>query len=126
MCLSHLIMSKLEEREYKSVLSALARGYKYAKTRLAWFKLAGVGGCEADEEGAVALLEERVKEGIDAEAMWMLGVCCEFGRGIEQDRERALKLYEESSKGSNIGRILLSTRGCYKLECLLKLCVSVE
>ncbi len=119
-------MTKSEEKEYKSVLSALERGYKYAKTRLAWFKLAGVGGCEVDVEGAVALLEERVKEGIDAEAMWMLGVCCESGRGIEQDHERALKLFQESSKRSNIGRILFSTRGCYKLECLLKLCVSVE
>ena len=46
-----------------------------------------------DADAAVALLEEKVKDG-DAEAMWMLGVCCEFGMGMEQDVERAEQLYE--------------------------------
>jgi len=41
-----------------------------------------------------------VKEG-DCEAVWMLGLCCEYGMGIEQDVERAEVLYQESCKGGN-------------------------
>ena len=77
-----------------------------AKTKLAWCMLSGHGGADVDTKGAVALLEERVKEG-DAEAMWMLGVCCEFGIGIEQDIERASKLYSQSKdRGNEIGEKL--------------------
>ena len=46
--------------------------------------LSGLGGVAVDEDGAVALLQERVKDR-DTDAMWMLGLCCEYGRGIEQD-----------------------------------------
>ena len=98
-------MSK-EEAEYKEILRAVEGGDNKAKTKLAWYKLSGRGGAEVDEEGAVALLEERVKDK-DVEAMWMLGLCYEYGMGVEQDLERAEELYKESSDGeSEIGKFL--------------------
>ena len=72
----------------------------------------GLGGVDVDEDGAVALLEERVKEG-DTDAMWMLGLCYEFGIGIEQDIEQAEKLYQQSSDGGNeIGKFFVSHELC--------------
>ena len=76
-----------DEQEYKDAMNAVERGENSAKTKVAWYKLSGHGGAEKDENGAVVLLEERVKEG-DAEAMWMLGVCNEFGVGTEQNIKR--------------------------------------
>ncbi len=99
-----------EEERYKAVLESVKGGDDKAKTKLAWYKLSGDGGCEIDTNGAVALLEERLKED-DTEAMWMLGVCNEFGRGCEQDLSRAEELYEQSSEGGNeIGRILVENK----------------
>ena len=99
-----------KEEDYKACLEAVERGDDSAKTKLAWYKLSGVGGCEIDTNGAVALLEERVKDK-DAEAMWMLGVCNEFGRGCEQDISRAEMLYKQSSDGGNeIGKILVENK----------------
>ena len=108
----------LSEQDYKAVLEAVEKGDESAKTKLAWYKLSGVGGCEIDTNGAVVLLEERVKDK-DTEAMWMLGVCNEFGRGCEQDISRAEELYQQSNEGgSEIGEILVENkdeeheRGC--------------
>ena len=99
-----------EEKEYKDVLNAVERGDNSAKTQVAWYKLSGHGDAEKDEEGAVVLLEERVKEG-DTEAMWMLGVCNEFGIGTEQDIERTEELYKQSSeRGNRIGKILMENK----------------
>ena len=99
-----------KEEDYKTVLEAVERGDDSAKTKVAWYKLSGVGGCEIDTNGAVALLEERVKDK-DAEAMWMLGVCNEFGRGCKQNIERAEMLYQQSSDGrSEIGKILFRNK----------------
>ncbi len=96
-----------KEEDYKACLEAVERGDESAKTKLAWYKLSGVGGCEIDVNGAVALLEERVREK-DSEAMWMLGICSEFGRGCEQDIARAEELYQRSSeRGNEIGKILV-------------------
>ena len=89
------------EEEYKRVVRAVEGGDNAAKTRVAWFKLAGLWGCELDEDGAVALLEERVKDR-DGTAMWMLGLCCEYGMGIEQDVERAEELYKQSRERKNV------------------------
>ena len=95
------------EEEYKEVLSAVERGEESAKTKLAWYKLSGMGGAKVDVDGAVKLLEERVKEN-DGEAMWMLGLCKEYGRGIEQDIEGAEKLYKGlKEEGNEIGEILV-------------------
>ena len=93
-------MSK-EEAEYKEILRAVEGGNNEAKTKLAWYKLSGCGDAEVDEEGAVALLEERVKDK-DVEAMWMLGLCYEYGMGVEQDLERAEELYKESCAGESV------------------------
>ncbi len=99
-----------KEEDYKSCLEAVERGDESAKTKLAWYKLSGVGGCKIDTNGAVELLEERVKKS-DAEAMWMLGVCYEFGRGCEQDISRAEMLYQQSSEGGyEIGKILVENK----------------
>ena len=79
---------------------------KLAKTKLALYKLSGRGGAEIDKEGAIALLEERVKDK-DVEAMWMLGLCYEYGICCEQDLERAEKFYDDSSAGESvIGKFL--------------------
>ena len=99
-----------DEKEYEDTLSAVEGGDNSAKTKVAWYKLSGHGGAEKDENGAVVLLEERVKEG-DAEAMWMLGVCNEFGIGTEQDIEKAEELYKQSSERENrIGKILVKNK----------------
>ena len=113
--------------DYKEILAAFERGDNSAKTKLAWYKLSGDGSVDVDVDEAVALLEERVAEG-DLEAMWMLGICNEFGIGTEQNIERAEKLYKQSSDGGNeIGNILMENkseeyeRGCgyLKIKCLL-------
>ena len=106
--------SKAEESwkdlKYEEVKSAVERGDESAKTKLAWLMLSGLGGADVDEDGAVALLEERVKAG-DGDAMWMLGVCYEYGIGIEQDIEQAEMLYKQSSeKGNKIGSFFASHR----------------
>ena len=114
-----------EEQDYKSTLDAVKRGDESAKTKLVWYMLSGRGGADVDAKGAVALLEEIVKEG-DAEAMWMLGVCFEFGIGIEQDIERASRLYNQSKAGWNkIGENLAKNvrmhekgSGYLKISCL--------
>ena len=111
--------------EYKDALDAVERGDESAKTTLAWYMLSGYGGADVDADGAVALLEERVKDR-DAEAMWMLGVCYEFGIGIEQDIERASRLYNQSKAGGNeIGENLAKNvrmhekgSGYLKISCL--------
>ena len=71
------------------------------KTKLAWLKLSGYEDTEKDPESAVELLEQSVKEG-DVEAMWMLGLCCEYGIGIKQNVERAELLYRQSSEARNV------------------------
>ena len=97
----------MSKEEYEEVLSAVESGDNEAKTKLAWYKLSGVEGVEIDEDYAVALLEERVKDK-DEEAMWMLGLCYEYGMGCEQELERAKKLYKKSSdRGSVIGKFLI-------------------
>ena len=91
------------EQEYTSALNAVEEGDESTKTKLAWLKLSGFGGARKDEDGAVALLEERVKDK-DTDAMWMLGVCNEYGIGTEQDIKRAEDLYKQSSeRGNEIG-----------------------
>ncbi len=92
---------KSDEAQYEEAVCAMKNGDETAKTKLAFYKLSGCGGLRVDANGAVALLEERAKDG-DDEARWMLGLCCEYGMGIEQDIERAEKLYRESCEGGNV------------------------
>ena len=94
--------------DYEAVLSAVEKGGESAKTKLAFYKLSGYGGARKDVDEAVILLEERVKDR-DREAMWMLGLCKEYGIGTEQDIEASKNLYKQSSEaGNEIGKILVS------------------
>ena len=84
--------------------------------------LEGSHGMARDADAAVALLEEKVKDG-DAEAMWMLGVCCEFGIRTEQDVERAEQLYKRGAEQGNATAKLLTDklknkngRGCTQMD----------
>ena len=90
-----------DEVEYEEVLRAAERDDSKAKTKLARFKLSGRGGAEVDEDGAVAMLKECVGDK-DSAAMWMLGLCYEYGIGCEPDIEKAEKLYKRSSEGRNV------------------------
>ena len=78
-------------------------------TEKARWMLEGSHGMARDADAAVALLEEKVKDR-DAEAMWMLGVCCEFGMGTEQDVDRAEQLYKRGAEQGNATAKLLSNR----------------
>ena len=92
--------------QYRKAVREMEKGNESTKTLVAFFKLSGRGGVDLDEDGAVALLEKRVKDR-DSEAMWMLGLCYEYGRGADQDIERAELLYQCScGAGSVVGDFL--------------------
>ena len=99
-----------DEAQRKEAERAMERGDESAKTKVAYYKLSGRGGAEADVERAVVLLEERARDG-DCEAKWMLGLCCEYGMGAEQDNERARELYRESCEGGNVVGEFLKENG---------------
>ena len=102
---AQIILCKVKEGIIPKVV------FKNEKTKQAWLMLSGLGGVDVDEDCAVALLQERVKDG-DIDAMWMLGMCYEFGIEIEQDIEQAKKLYQQSSDGGNeIGKFFVSHGG---------------
>ena len=93
------------ELRYEDVMKATEEGDDRAKTKLAWLKLSGRGGAEKDDEGAVGLLEERVKDD-DSDAMWMLGMCHELVMP-QQDLQQASDLYVQSAeKGNEIGAFM--------------------
>ena len=94
----------------KEAERAMESGDERAKTKVAYYKLSGRGGAEVDAKGAVVLLEERARNG-DCEAKWMLGLCCEYGMGIEQDIKRAETLYRESCEGDNVVGKFLKENG---------------
>ena len=78
-------------------------------TEKARWMLEGSHGMARDADAAVALLEEKVKDG-KAEAMWMLGVCCEFGMGTEKDVDRAEQLYQRGAEKGNTTAKLLTDK----------------
>ena len=97
---------------FKVASSAVDKVEESSKTKLAWYKLCGHGGAGKSVDEAVILLEESAKAG-DGEAMWMLGLCKEYGMGTKQDIEGSEKLYRQSRKsGNEIGRFLESKKGC--------------
>ena len=68
--------------------------------------------CEKDDwntqEDAVKLFEDCVTDG-DVEATWMLGMCYEYGLGIDEDQKKAMELYEKAAtKGCKTAEFLLS------------------
>ena len=90
-------------------------------TENAQWMLEGSHGMARDADAAVALLEEKAQG--DAEAMWMLGVCCEFGMGTEQDVARAEQLYKRGAEQRNTTAKLLTGklknkngRGCTQMD----------
>ena len=88
------------------------------KTEKALWMLEGSHGMERDAE---ALLVVNAEDG-DAEAMWMLGVCCEVGMGMEQDVARAEQLYERGAKRNATAKLLIGKlknrngRGCTEMD----------
>ena len=98
------------EAQYKEIVKAVESGDNKAKTKLAYYKLSGYGGCDIDVDEAVVLLKERVKDK-DTEAMWLLGLCYEYGMGCEQDLKQAESLYKQSKDGGNvIGKVFAENR----------------
>ena len=115
----------LHEARYRKAVRAMKDGDESSKTKVAFYMLSGICGAEFDPDGAVALLEERLKDG-DSDAMWMLGLCCEFGMGIEQNIDRADRLYRFSCRHGNAAGEFLMSNGCdkrgsgvMKVECCL-------
>ena len=83
--------------------------------------LEGRDGVTRDADRAVVLLEERTKDR-DAQAMWLLGLCCEYGMGTEQDTQRAQQLYQQAAQQGNKTAQLLADnllrngrRGCLRM-----------
>ena len=101
----------LDAAQYREAVNAMERGEVKAKTKVAFYKLSKVDFAEYDSEGAVLLLKERVKED-DDDAMWMLGLCYEYGIGIEQDISQAEELYIRCLQchmtGNTVGSFLLN------------------
>ena len=97
-----------EKEEYKQVVEAVKEGNKEAKTKLARYLLSGYGGVQIDEDRAFDILKERVAKDEDAEAMWMMGLCCEYGMGCETSDKEAETLYKRCREGGNaIGEFLV-------------------
>ena len=100
-------MTEAQNEEYETTLEAVNEVEETTKTELAWSILAGREGNNCEQGNAITVLQERVN-GEDSEAMWMLGICYEFGIGVEQSLEQAELLYHQSRRGSNrIGRFLV-------------------
>ena len=72
--------------------------------------LEGSHGMTRDAGTAVALLEDLVIKDRNTEAMWMLGVCCEFGIGTQQDVERAEQLFQNAAQQGNTTAKLLTDK----------------
>ena len=91
-----------EKEEYKQVVEAVKEGDKEAKTKLARYLLSGYGGVQIDEDRAFDILKERVTKDEDVEAMWMMGLCYEYGMGCETSDEEAEALYKRCCEGGNV------------------------
>ena len=102
--------------EKSKALNGLGDNPEKEKTKIAWSLLSSRDKKDGSDDvsEAVALLEERVKD-MDADAMWMLGVCKDFGIGTEQDSKQAASLYSQSEKGgSDIAGCLVKSVRCRK------------
>ena len=84
-------------------------------------KMEGGRSKKPDFKTAVEWLEKAKVH--DAEAMWMLGVFCEFGMGTAQDVGRAVELYRLAAEQGNKQAALMmdklknkNGRGCTKMD----------
>ena len=96
-----------------------------AEKEKALLLLEGDHSTKEDACTAVAMLDRLAKEG-DSDAMWILGVCHEYGMGVAQDVKAADQLYTRSAQKRNpIAKLLVGKlknrngRGCLRmnLEC---------
>ena len=79
-------------------------------TESAWNMLTGMFDDEVDAEGAVSKLRKRA-DANDYNALWILGLCHEFGVGCEKNLEEADALYAKSvEEGSAVGEFLVQNR----------------
>ena len=101
----------INKEEYKQVVEAVKEGNNKAKTKLARYLLSGYGGVQIDEDRAFDILKERVAKGEDAEAMWMMGLCYEYGMGCETSEEEAETLYKRCCDGRNVIGAFLEENG---------------
>ena len=99
-------MSKRQQQQEEEMMEKKKTEECVEKAR--WM-LEGSHGMTRDADTAVALLEEKVKDR-NTEAMWMLGVCCEFGIGTEQDVERAEQLFQNATQQGNTTAKLLTDK----------------
>ena len=61
-----------------------------------------------DADGAVVVLQQQVDEHHDAQAMWLLGLCCEYGMSTAQDTRRAEQLYQQAAQqGDETAKLLV-------------------
>ena len=103
------IIARVQSEAEKCMYEVEVEGDNKAKTKLAYYKLSGYGGCDIDVDEAVALLKKRVEDK-DTEAMWLLGLCYEYGMGCEQDLKEAESLYKQSRDGGNeVGLFFVNT-----------------
>ena len=102
-------VKQADKAQYEEAVLAMKRGDRKARTRVAFYKLSGRGAA-IDRDGALALLKERAKKK-DGEAMWILGICYEYGIGTMHDIERAESLYRRSAQtGDVVGKFLFKNR----------------
>ena len=90
-----------------------------AEKEKALLLLEGDHSTKEDACTAVAMLDRLAKEG-DSDAMWILGVCHEYGMGVAQDVKAADQLYTKSAQKRNPTAKLLvgklydwKARSCY-------------
>ena len=96
-------MSKTQQQEEEMMAKKTEECVKKAR----WM-LEGSHGMTRDADTAVVLLEDLVNKDRNTEAMWMLGVCCEFGIGTQQDVERAEQLFQNATQQGNTTAELLT------------------
>ena len=125
--MSERLRNKQQQQAQQGTQQKMSKRQKRQQTQQkgkvnAQWMLEGSHGVERDADTAVALLEEKVKDG-DVKAMWMLGVCCEFGMGTEQDVDRAEQLYKRAAEQGNATAKLLTNklknkngRGCTQMD----------
>ena len=88
-----------------AVFRIIGEGKTRSRIQLAWKEFLGYDAGDGD---IIKQLNKEV-EAKNGEAMWVYGICKEFGIGTEQDMEKARDLYEESENlGSASGNFLAS------------------
>ena len=104
-------------------MAATTTTTKTATEKALWM-LEGRDGMARDADGAVVVLQQQVDEHHDAQAMWLLGLCCEYGMGTQQDTQRAEQLFQQAAQqGDETAKLLVGKlknskkgRGCLDMD----------